>query len=156
YYFHLPPFSPPPKPVETQPSGEAAKPSGEAASGEAAKPSGEAASGEAAKPSGVAASGEAAKPSGEAAKPEITKKEPPKPEIQKQEPPKPEVKKPAEKPTDKIVARGRLLLIEGHAHTALDQFRRAIKMAPKDASLKVYEAQAMGKLGKAELLLEGK
>ncbi|HEX9102182.1 MAG TPA: hypothetical protein VF997_08270, partial [Polyangia bacterium] len=75
YYFHLPPFSPPPKPVEIAPSGESVKPSGEAVapSGEAAKPSGEAAkpSGEAAKPSGEAAkpSGEAAKPSGEAAKP---------------------------------------------------------------------------------------
>jgi hypothetical protein len=103
----------------------------------------------------------AQKPSGvptkpEITKPEITKKEPPKPEITKQEPPKPEVRKPAEKPTDKIVTRGRLLLIEGHTHTALEQFRRAIKMAPRDASLKVYEAQAAGKLGKAELLLEGR
>jgi hypothetical protein len=117
------------------PSGEAAKPSGEAA-----KPSGEAA-----KPSG-----EAVKPSGEAAKPEPTKPvETKKPEVKKPEPPK-------EKPTDKLVAKGRLLLIEGHTHTALDQFRRAIKMAPKDASLKTYELQAQGKLGKAEIVLEGK
>ena len=148
YYFHLPPFSPPPKPVEATPSGEsasgeAAKPSGEAASGEATKPSGVAASGESTKPSGVAASGEATKPTGVAVKPsgEATK---------------PKNETPKEKPTDKIVAKGRLLLIEGHSHTALEQFRHAIKMAPKDASLKQYELQATGKLGKAELLLEGK
>lgn len=151
YYFHLPPFSPPPKPAEVAPSGEAQKPSGEAVA-----PSGQAASGEAQKPSGEAQkpSGEAQKPSGEAATPE-----PPKPEIKKQEPPKPEIKKaePArEKPTDKIVAKGRYLLFEGHSHTALEQFRRAMKMAPKDASLKVYEQQASGKLGKAEILVEGK
>ncbi len=156
YYYHLPPFSPPPKPAESQPSGEAAKPSGESAkpSGEAVAPSGEAVkpSGEAVKPSGeaVAPSGQAAKPSGEAAKPEPPKPvEAKKPEVKKPEPPK-------EKPTDKLVAKGRLLLIEGHSHTALEQFRRAIKMAPKDASLKIYEQQSLGKLGKAELLLEGK
>jgi hypothetical protein len=65
---------------------------------------------------------------------------------------KPEVKA---KPTDKLVAKGRLLLIEGHARQAMDQFRRAVKMAPRDSSLKVYEQQAAGKLGKAELVLEG-
>ena len=83
YYFHLPPFSPPPKPVEMTPSGEAARPSGEAArpsgeataaSGQAATPSGQAAkpSGEAVAPSGAAArpSGVAVKPSGEAARPD--------------------------------------------------------------------------------------
>ncbi|HEY2743167.1 MAG TPA: hypothetical protein VGL86_01035 [Polyangia bacterium] len=151
YYFHLPPFSPPPKPiVEEKPiaeSGETQKPSGEkqAATGETQKPSGETQ-----KPSG-----ETQKPSGETQKPEI-KPENPKPEV-KPENPKPEIKKPAaEKPTDKIVAKARLLLIEGHSHTALEQFRRAIKMAPKDAALKTYELQAMGKLGKAELMIEGK
>jgi hypothetical protein len=154
YYFHLPPFSPPPKPVEVAPpSGEAMKPSGEtvapsgevvAPSGEAMKPSGQAMkpSGEAMKPSGQAVkpTGEAVKPTGQAVKPIETKK--------------PET--PKEKPTDKIVAKGRYLLFEGHSHTALEQFRRAMKMAPKDASLKVYEQQAAGKLGKAEILLEGK
>jgi hypothetical protein len=150
YYFHLPPFSPPPKPVESTPSGETVKPSGEAVapSGEAATPSGESASGatvkptgEAVKPSGVAVkpTGEAVKPSGVAVKPTGETVKPTK-----------------EKPTDKLVAKGRLLLIEGHSHTALEQFRRAIKLAPKDASLKTYELQAQGKLGKAELLLEGK
>jgi hypothetical protein len=153
YYYHLPPFSPPPKPVETTvPSGEAVKPSGEAVapSGEAVKPSGEAVapSGAAVKPTGVAVkpTGEAVKPTGEAVKPTGVAVKP--------TPPKNET--PKEKPTDKIVAKGRLLLIEGHSHTALEQFRRAMKMAPKDASLKTYELQAQGKLGKAELLLEGK
>ena len=155
YYFHLPPFSPPPKPVElpapsgetVAPSGEAAKPTGEtvAPTGEAAKPTGEAAkpSGEAVKPTG-----EAVKPTGEAVKPTGEAVKPTKPEVRKPEP--------KEKPTDKIVAKGRLYLIEGHSHTALEQFRRAIKMAPHDAALKQYELQAQGKLGKAEILLEGK
>ena len=157
YYFHLPPFSPPPKPVEMTPSGEAAKPSGEAVtpSGQAARPSGQAVT-----PSGqaVTPSGQAAKPSGEAAKPEAQKPETQKPETQKPEVKKAETKRPEpkEKPTDKLVARGRLYLIEGHAHTALEQFRRAQKMAPKDSALKTYELQAMGRLGKAELVLEGK
>jgi hypothetical protein len=31
-----------------------------------------------------------------------------------------------------------------------------MKMAPKDASIKQYELQAQGKLGKAEILIEGK
>ncbi len=168
YYFHLPPFSPPPKPTEaTVPSGESARPSGEAVapSGEAATPSGEAAkpsgqavapSGEAAKPSGEAAkpSGEAAKPSGEAAKPTGQAVKPTGQAVKPVENRKPEP--PREKPTDKLVARGRLLLIEGHSHTALEQFRRAMKLSPKDAALKTYELQAMGRLGKAELLLEGK
>ncbi|MDB4967992.1 MAG: hypothetical protein JWN44_3681 [Myxococcales bacterium] len=166
YYYHLPPFSPPPKPVEA-PTGETVKPSGEAAlpSGGAVKPSGEAVkpSGEAVRPSGqtVKPSGEAVKPSGEAVKPtgEAVKPsgEAVRPSGQTVKPSgvtqKPE---PKEKPTDKLVARGRLLLIEGHSHTALEQFRRASKMAPKDASLKVYEAQAAGKLGKAQILLDGK
>ena len=160
YYFHLPPFSPPPKPVEVAPSGEATRPSGEtvapsgeavAPSGEAMKPSGEAVkpSGEAVKPSGAAMkpSGEAVKPTGEAVKPTGQAVKPV--ETRKPEPPK-------EKPTDKIIARGRYLLFEGHSHTALEQFRRAMKMAPKESSLKVYEQQAAGKLGKAEILLEGK
>ena len=34
------------------------------------------------------------------------------------------------------------MLIEGHGHSALYSFRRAIKLAPKDAALKVYEQQA--------------
>jgi hypothetical protein len=163
YYYHLPPFSPPPKAVDaTPPSGEAVKPSGEAVkpsgeavapSGAAVKPSGEAVkpSGEAVKPSGEAVkpTGEAVKPTGVAVKPTGVAQKTEKPEIKKPEPPK-------EKPTDKLVAKGRLLLIEGHSHTALEQFRRASKLAPKDASLKVNELQAMGKLGKAQILLEGK
>src|SRR5207237_9717016 len=77
----------------------------------------------------------------------------PRPEPVKPEPRRPE---PREKPTDKLVAKGRLLLIAGHGRNALDQFRRAAKMAPKDASLRLYEQQALGKLGEAELVLEGR
>ena len=156
YYFHMPPFSPPPKPVEANPSGETVKPSGEAV-----KPSGEAASGEAVKPSGVAASGETVKPTGEALKPSGETAKPTgvavKPTGEAVKPVKPvKPEPPKEKPTDKLMAKARLLLIEGHSHTALEQIRRAMKLAPKDASLKQYELQAQGKLGKAEILLEGK
>ena len=42
------------------------------------------------------------------------------------------------------------------AHGARAVPRAPIKLAPKDASLKIYEQQALGKLGKAELVLEGK
>ena len=155
YYNHLPPFSPPPKPiVEPAASGENVKPSGEtvAPSGEVATPSGTnvAPSGVAVKPSGetvAPATGVAVKPSGEPTKPT-------KPEVTKVEPPKKEP--PKEKPTDKFIAKGRLLLIEGHGRTAMEQFHHAVKLAPKDASLKVYEQQALGKLGKAEFVLEGK
>lgn len=154
YYFHLPPFSPPPKPIEEKPSvaeasGEAAKPSGQSAqpSGQSGKAT---ATPEVEKPE--VAKPEVAKP--EVAKPEVTKPEVTKPEVSKPEPKKPEPAK--ERPADKIVAKGRYLLFEGHSHTALEQFRRAMKLAPKDAALKVYEQQASGKLGKAELLVEGK
>jgi hypothetical protein len=139
YYYHLPPFSKPPKPVETQPTADSQQPTAPEQktpepSGEAAKPSSEPPkppSGQAHRP---ASSGETPKPIATAKKPEAAK----------------------EKPTDKLMAKGRLALIEGHGPHALDLFRRAIKMAPKDASLKVYEQQALGKLGKAELLLDGK
>ncbi|MGZ3405250.1 MAG: hypothetical protein ACXVAN_02320, partial [Polyangia bacterium] len=169
YYFHLPPFSPPPKPVEATPSGETVKPSGEAVAptGESATPSGESASGTAVKPTGTAVkpTGEAVKPTGEAVKPTGVAVKPTgvavKPTGEAVKPSGAGVKPvrnepPKEKPTDKLVAKGRFLLLEGHSHTALEQFRRAIKLAPKDASLKTYELQAQGKLGKAELLLEGK
>jgi hypothetical protein len=157
YYNHLPPFSPPPKPiVEPAGSGVTVKPSGGSVA-----PSGESASGATVKPSGgsVAPSGQAAiavppvKPSGETVASGVAVK-PTRPEVAKVEPKKPEP--PKEKVTDKLVAKGRLLLIEGHGRAAMDQFHHAVKLAPKDASLKVYEQQATGKLGKAELLLEGK
>lgn len=164
YYNHLPPFSQPPKPiVEPVASGETVKPSGEtvAPSGTSVAPSGETAAsgatvattGSDVKPSGeTAATGVAVKPADNTkpAKPEVAKVEPT--PTKKPEPPPP----PKEKPTDKFVAKGRLLLIEGHGRTAMEQFHHAVKMAPKDASLKVYEQQAAGKLGKAEFLLEGK
>ncbi len=144
YFAHLPPFSAPPKPIVEPtgvPSGTTVRPSGAtvAPSGATTTPSGVAVtpSGATTAPSGIAVkpSGVAVAPSGAASKPE---------------PPAPKTK-----PTDKLVAKGRLLLIEGHARQAMDQFHRAVRMAPRDASLKIYEQQAAGKLGKAELVLEG-
>jgi hypothetical protein len=154
YFAHLPPFSAPPKPI-VEPSGATVAPSGAtvAPSGATTAPSGVAVtpSGGATTPSGVAVapsgattapSGVAVKPSGVAVAPSGATSKP--------EPPAPKPK-----PTDKLVAKGRLLLIEGHARQAMDQFRRAVRMAPRDASLKLFEQQAAGKLGKAELVLEG-
>jgi hypothetical protein len=61
-----------------------------------------------------------------------------------------------DKELEKLVQKGRLLLVSGHAHTAAEVFKHAQKLRPKDANLRVYEQQALGKLGHAELLLEGK
>jgi hypothetical protein len=140
YYYHLPPFSPPPKPVEIAlppPTGETVKPVVE----ETKKPPVE----ETKKPPVVE---ETKKP------PVVETKKPPVEETKK--PPVVETKKPEVKPTDKIIGKARMLLVEGHSHTALEQIHRAMKMAPKDTSFKVFEQQAMGKLGKAEITVEGK
>jgi hypothetical protein len=137
YYYHLPPFSKPPKPVEAQPTADSQQPT-------------------APEPKAPEPSGEAPKPSGETVKPPSGQTQKPAPSGETS---KPIVKKPEaakEKPTDKLMAKGRLALIEGRGAHALELFRRAIKMAPKDASLKVYEQQALGKLGKADLVLDGK
>jgi hypothetical protein len=166
YHFHMPPFSPPPQPIveptpsgaTTAPSGATTAPSGAAteASGATTAPTGAttAPSGATTPPSGAttAPSGATTAPSGATVSPTgATTKPEPKVET------KAESKKDkAEKAEKELVAKARLLLIEGHSHTALDQLRKAIKMAPKDAQLKVYEQQALGKLGKAELQLEGK
>jgi hypothetical protein len=140
YFLHLPPFSPLPKPIEE------AKP----APVEPAKP--------------VEAKPEEPKPA------EV---EPAKPVEAKPEEAKPVEAKPAEaKPTpveepkkanveraEKMVAKARQLLIEGHEHTALENLKKAEKLVPSGklgAQIKLYQQQAMGKLGKAELVIEGK
>jgi hypothetical protein len=152
YHYHVPPFSPSPQPiVEPAPSGAAVKPSGVAVkpSGVATAPSGAAVapSGAPVAPSGVATapsgaamapSGAAVKPSGVAVKPET----------------KAETKK--ERAEDKLVAKARLMMIEGHTHSAIDQLHKAMKVNPKDAGLKTLEQEMLGKLGKADLQLEGK
>jgi hypothetical protein len=143
YWFHLPPFSPPPKPIaEEKPAERAPAPPAPA---EAAKPE--------------------EKPAAQA-----------KPEEKPPEPAKPVEAKPAEKPApepeaekapkhpnlekaEKQVQKGRQLLVEGHEHTALEYFKRAEKLAPAGklaSAIKVYEQQALGKLGRAELVIEGK
>jgi hypothetical protein len=154
YSFHLPPFSPPPHPiVEPQGSGPRVRPV-VPPSGVAVAPSGAAVppSGAAVPPSGAAVppSGAAVPPSGIAARPET------KPEAKAETKPetKPETKK--ERAEDKLIAKARLMMIEGHGRNALDQVRRALKASPKDAGLKTLEQQIQGKLGKAELQLEGK
>lgn len=153
YHFHLPPFSPLPKPVEPTPEPPkkieepkkvepAAQPAADAAV--VAKP-------EEKKPEEVAKP-EEKKPE-EAAKPEEKKPE----EAAKPEEKKPETAKSAkDKAADKLIAKARTLLIEGHSHGSLDALKKAEKLAPKNAQLKIYEQQAQGKLGHAELILDGK
>jgi len=55
----------------------------------------------------------------------------------------------------RLVAKGRQLLAEGHEHTATDVFKKAQHSAPDDADLGRWVAQASGQLGRAELVLEG-
>jgi hypothetical protein len=57
------------------------------------------------------------------------------------------------------VLKARQLLIEGHEHTSLDTLKKADKLQPTGklaALLKTSEQQSMGKLGRAELVIEGK
>jgi hypothetical protein len=145
YYLHLPPFSPPPKPIVEKPPEE--KPEEKPVE---AKPE--------EKP--------VEKPV--EAKPEEKPVEKPveaKPEEKPVEKPveaKPEEKvdekkdKANREKAEKLAQKGRMLLVEGHEHTSLDLFRKAEKLQPKNNAYKVYEQQALGKLGRAEILIEGK
>jgi hypothetical protein len=135
YQYHLPPFSPPPKPIVEPP---VPKPS-RLPVVESPAPSPSEAAPVSPVPSTVA--------------------------VVKEKLPPPEVKETAlhetaddkrDKEVEKLVQKGRLLLVSGHSHTAADVFRHAEKLKPKDASLRVYEQQAMGKLGHAELQIDGK
>lgn len=155
YYLHLPPFSPPPtpvaveptptpktelppqKPVEAKPAEEPIKP--------LPPPEPE-------KPEVTAAEKAATKQK----PPPVEKPAPPAPPVEKEKPvvAAKEPKEPKEKPGDKYIEKGRLLLIEGHAHSALEQLKKAEKLRPKDAAIKTYELQAMGKMGFANLEIE--
>jgi hypothetical protein len=55
-----------------------------------------------------------------------------------------------------LALKGRQELIEGHEKKALDLFRQAEKLRPKDNTIKLLLQEASGKLGRAELWLEGK
>ena len=55
----------------------------------------------------------------------------------------------------RLVAKGRQLLAEGHEHTAADLFKKALHAAPDDVQLAKFVQQASGQLGRAELVLEG-
>jgi hypothetical protein len=166
YAYHLPPFSPPPKPVTEPPAKPAEPPATTGTPGTTASPGTTATTGTTGTAGAAGSTGTATtvttpapntKPPVEAQKPPVEAQKPTRPaepEARKPETHKPET--PKEKPSDKLVAKGRLFLVEGHARQALDQFRKAVKLAPKDASLRVLEQQAQGKLGRAELVLEGK
>jgi len=60
-------------------------------------------------------------------------------------------------PTDqRLIEKGRLLMMDGHPHSALSLFRKAEVANPKNPLAKTLQQQALGKLGRAELQLEGK
>ncbi len=64
---------------------------------------------------------------------------------------------PAVAPLDvRLIEKGRQLLIDGHAHSAMSLFRKAEQANPKNALAKVLQQQALGKLGRADLIIEGK
>jgi len=121
YHYHLPPFSPPPKPITEPPLKLAVE-----------------------------------EPSPSASPVAVTHVEPPPPREEPKEPPRLVEAPKKNDEVEKLLQKGRLLMISGHAHTAADTFRKAEKLRPKDAALRVYEQQALGKLGHAELQLEGK
>jgi hypothetical protein len=127
YHYHLPPFSPPPKPITEPP---------------------------------LKAQLEPPSPTPEASPVVLAKVNPPPVEPKVIDTPKPDEPKPKgddrDKEVEKLLQKGRLFLISGHARTAADTFRKAEKLKPKDAGLRVYEQQALGKLGHAELQLDGK
>ena len=56
----------------------------------------------------------------------------------------------------RLVDKGRLLLADGHPHSAVEMFRKAEQLNPGAALPKLLEQQALGKLGHAELQLDGK
>lgn len=156
YYLHLPPFSPPPKPDE--PTAVAPPEPGDTLGSRVEPP----------EPRPPEPRPPEPKPE---AKPEPAEPVEPavpveaKPEAEKVPPA--EVKKPDERKPDKVdpktrekadrlVQKGRLYLIENHAHTALGYFKRAEKLLPNDNNIKTYQLQALGKLGRAEIVIEGR
>jgi hypothetical protein len=130
YHYHLPPFSPPPKPITEPPLKVAEEPSPSASPVAVVEP-----------------------PPRKIEIPDEPKKID---EPKLDEPKADQPKKSNDKEVEQLLQKGRLLMINGHSHTALDLFRKAEKLKPKDAGLHVYEQQALGKLGHAELQLEGK
>jgi hypothetical protein len=64
--------------------------------------------------------------------------------------------RPTQAPLDvRLIDKGRLLLVDGHAHSALSLFRKAEQANPKNTLAKTLEQEALGKLGHAEVSLEG-
>jgi len=56
----------------------------------------------------------------------------------------------------RLIDKGRQLLIDGHPHSAMSFFRKAEQANPKNALAKTLQQQALGKLGRAEILIDGK
>ncbi len=64
---------------------------------------------------------------------------------------------PVQAPLDvRLIEKGRALLIDGHPHSALALFRKAEQTNPRNALAKTLQQQAMGKLGRAELVVDGR
>lgn len=139
YHFRLPPFSPPPRPIVEAPTTPV----------------------EAPPPPPLTPPVEATAPK----EPGPPKTPTPTPPAPKEATPPAEPKRPApavkidaktREKADKLVAKARTLLVEGHEHSALDQLRKAKKLNPADTAIDTFEQQALGKLGRAEITIEGK
>jgi hypothetical protein len=64
---------------------------------------------------------------------------------------------PVERPEaeQKLIDKGRKLLVDGHSHSALDIFKGAHRLVQKDPLLDQLEKMAQGKTGRGELILDG-
>lgn len=149
YHYRLPPFSPPPRPIVDAPV-EPIPPTPPTTTATPPTP-----------------------PTTPPPTPPTTPKSPSEPSAATKEPTPPPAKEPqAKEPepkrppskvdpktrekADKLVAKARTLLVEGHEHSALDLLRKAKKLNPADAAIDTFEQQALGKLGRAEVIIDGK
>jgi hypothetical protein len=142
YHFRLPPFSPPPRRI-VEPVVEPTPPTPPPVAPTASPPT-------TPPPTG---------PTKESAPPTVKTPSAPPPSTTTKEP---EPKRPAKvdaktrERADKLVQKARTLLVEGHEHSALDTLRKAKKLNPADPAIDTYEQQALGKLGRAEITIDGK
>jgi hypothetical protein len=153
YKLHLPPFSPPPRPLDEPSDKPSDKPSVQAE----------------VKPDMLAPKPAPAlepKPATPEKKPELAVVDAPKsnkkpanidPAALDPKSDAPHVEMQGTAPLDqRLIEKGRLLLLDGHPHSAISLFRKAEQTNPKNPLVKILQQQALGKLGRAELSIEGR
>jgi hypothetical protein len=144
FFLHLPPFSPPPRPIDV-PAAKAAEKKDEPVVPAAKKD-------------------EPVVPAAKKDAPVVSKKdEPTEAPVKRIDPATLEPKTgekndlPQVAPLDqRLIDKGRLLAIDGHPHSALSFFKRAEQANPKNQLARTLEQQALGKLGRAEIVIDGR